>query len=544
MKGLTISQRINLSFALIVLIIVISGALFFQNGNDNEENITNIEKYDIAGSNLARELRISITDHWLHTIDVMHERQVAAAAQSNAEQAKVQEIIRLEQHIKELYTGYQATITLDEDQNQYRILQQQLNDYFSASQSFLKGISSNQPADLQSILDGQQKVWITSRATLDQMVQLNTGNFQRAVLQLHKNISQNKTTVIVCILLSVLLATACGALLRRSILTPVNTILAAMQKIGEGNLSIQLKQQHNDEFGLILQGFNQMTTSLRDLVYQTQSSAVQLVTAITEIAATSKQQQATVTETAATTTEIGATTKQIVSTSKELVSTVSEVTDTAEYTASLAEASQSSVKGMDEVMRHLSAAAELVSNKLALLSERASGINQVTITIVKVADQTNLLSLNAAIEAEKAGEYGKGFAVVANEIRRLADQTAIATFDIEQMVREIQSAVAAGVMGIDKFAEEVRRGSADMIQVSEQLSQIIEHVQDLAPRIQLVNEGMQTQAINAEQIDQALSQLSDASSQTVQSLVQTSSAIDNMNEVANGLRLGVNRFQV
>ena len=82
-----------------------------------------------------------------------------------------------------------------------------------------------------------------------------------------------------------------------------------------------------------------------------------------------------------------------------------------------------------------------------------------------MADQTNLLSLNAAIEAEKAGEYGRGFVVVATEIRRLADQTAVATYDIEQMVREIQSSVSAGVMGMDKFSEEVRRGMADMQQV-------------------------------------------------------------------------------
>jgi len=118
-------------------------------------------------------------------------------------------------------------------------------------------------------------------------------------------------------------------------------------------------------------------------------------------------------------------------------------------------------------------------------------------TITKVADQTNLLSLNAAIEAEKAGEYGRGFAVVATEIRRLADQTAVATYDIEQMVKEMQSAVSAGGMGMDKFSEEVRRGVNEVQQVSHQLTQIIQQVQALMPRFESVNEGMQAQATGA-----------------------------------------------
>jgi len=189
-------------------------------------------------------------------------------------------------------------------------------------------------------------------------------------------------------------------------------------------------------------------------------------------------------------------------------------------------------------------AAGSVNAKLAILNEKAGKINQVVSTITKVADQTNLLSLNAAIEAEKAGEYGRGFGVVATEIRRLADQTAVATYDIEQMVKEIQSAVSAGVMGMDKFAEEVRRGMGEMQQVGGQLSQIIVQVQALAPRFQVVNEGMQNQASGAEQITMALSQLSEAAQQTVESLHQSTQAIDGLTLVANQLRTGVTRFRL
>jgi methyl-accepting chemotaxis protein WspA len=179
-----------------------------------------------------------------------------------------------------------------------------------------------------------------------------------------------------------------------------------------------------------------------------------------------------------------------------------------------------------------------------VLNEKAGNINQVVTTITRVADQTNLLSLNAAIEAEKAGEYGRGFAVVATEIRRLADQTAVATYDIDRMVKEIQSAVTAGVMGMDKFSEEVRRGMQDVQQVSDQLSQIIHQVQTLAPRYELVSEGMQAQATGAEQITEALTQLSDAAQQTVQSLRQSNEVIDGLNRATEDIRAGAARFNL
>ena len=165
-------------------------------------------------------------------------------------------------------------------------------------------------------------------------------------------------------------------------------------------------------------------------------------------------------------------------------------------------------------------------------------------TITKVADQTNLLSLNAAIEAEKAGEYGRGFAVVATEIRRLADQTAVATYDIERMVKDIQSAVTAGVMGMDKFSEEVRRGMQEVQEVGNQLSQIIQQVQALAPRFEAVSEGMHAQATGAEQITESLGQLSDAAQQTVESLRQSNQVIDGLNRAAAGMRSSVSRFNV
>ena len=354
----------------------------------------------------------------------------------------------------------------------------------------------------------------------------------------------SRAIVIVFLLVALALSMGLVFWVLQSTTNPLSRLLEMARRLGSGDLSHRLDLQRQDEFGDLARGFNRMSDELVALVGQVQTSGIQVNTSATEIASTAREQQATASEIAATTAEIGATSKEISATARELSKTIGEVAVFAEQSAALAGEGQTGLTHMEETMRNVMDAAKSINAKLAVLSEKAANINEVVITITKVADQTNLLSLNAAIEAEKAGEYGRGFSVVAVEIRRLADQTAVATFDIEQMVKEIQSAVSAGVMGMDKFSEEVRRGVQEIQQVSSQLTQIIQQVQALAPRVEAVNEGMQAQSAGAEQITQSLAQLSEAAQQTVDSLRQSGAAIDGLNHVSNLLRAGVAKFKL
>lgn len=350
--------------------------------------------------------------------------------------------------------------------------------------------------------------------------------------------------IIISGILVVLLSGGFAFWITRSITLPLRQAVALAEQVASGDLTARVEVRTRDETGQLLLALKNMTESLTKIVGEVQNSGIRVTSSVTEIAATGKQQQATASEIAATTTEVGATSKEISATSRELVKTMNEVSAVADQSAALAGSGQAGLARMEETMRQVMEAAGSINSKLAVLNEKAGNINQVVATITKVADQTNLLSLNAAIEAEKAGEYGRGFGVVASEIRRLADQTAMATYDIEQMVKEIQSAVSAGVMGMDKFSEEVHRGMQEVRHVGGELSQIIQQVQALAPRVESVNEGMQAQATGAEQISQALTQLSEAAQQTVESLRQAGQAVDGLNDVSLGLRANVARFKL
>ncbi|KKA04886.1 chemotaxis protein [Pseudomonas ogarae] len=540
MKNWTLRQRILASFAVIIAIMLLMVVVSYSRLLKIQDSEENVRVDAVPGVYFSSMIRGGWVDSYVLTqqiVGLSGNREITAE-----DKARYQ---GFEQHLREEIQNYQKLIQNPADQVSFDEFEVNHQDFNKALAKVLDLYQRKDYEGARRALNTElTTAWLDGRGHLNQIIERNRELAENATLTIGDAVTAAKIAMGLSLLVALIIAVLCGLLLMRAIMGPMNRIVEILEIMRSGDLSGRLNLARKDEFGAVETGFNDMMAELTSLVSQAQRSSVQVTTSVTEIAATSRQQQATATETAATTTEIGATSREIAATSRDLVRTMTEVSTAADQASVAAGSGQQGLARMEETMHSVMGAADLVNAKLAILNEKAGNINQVVVTIVKVADQTNLLSLNAAIEAEKAGEYGRGFAVVATEVRRLADQTAVATYDIEQMVREIQSAVSAGVMGMDKFSEEVRRGMAEVQQVGEQLSQIIHQVQALAPRVLMVNEGMQAQATGAEQINHALVQLGDASSQTVESLRQASSAIDELSQVAVGLRSGVSRFKV
>lgn len=324
----------------------------------------------------------------------------------------------------------------------------------------------------------------------------------------------------------------------------VRTMVDAAEQIANGAIDQYVAYKSSDEVGMLAKAFNLMIDHLSALVRQVQQSGIQVTSSASLLATSGKQLESMMTEQVVATHEVMATAKDIATTSQNLVRTMHDVAVVSDDTTRAAASSQTGLTRMAATMQHMEDATRTITARLEVINERAATITSIVTTITKVADQTNLLSLNAAIEAERAGEYGRGFAVVAREIRRLADQTAIATLDIEHMVKEMTAAVSAGVMGMDHFAQEVRQGVQEVRTVGDQLTQIIQQVQALTPRFDTVNAGMQTQAHGAQQISEAMHQLSEAAQHTAISLHESAQAITQLTDAAQGLHDGISRFKV
>jgi len=287
-----------------------------------------------------------------------------------------------------------------------------------------------------------------------------------------------------------------------------------------------------------------MIHGVEELLGAVNSTGGQLQYSAGRIAATARQLEASATQQAASTVEVGATSKEISATASGLADTMDQVLGVASRTSALAEAGRESLARMSQAMDDLSASGREMTSKLGVIREKASGIGQMLSTISKVAAQTNLLSLNAAIEAEKAGEFGPGFAVVAREIRRLADQTAAATLDIERTIRDMQASVQAGSAAMDGFKSLADQTADTSRGVNAKLGRIIEAGEELAPRFSTVSDGMRLQAEGADQISVVISQLADSAEQTRDALAEFRQAAEELTTTAAGLKEILTRFDL
>ena len=339
-----------------------------------------------------------------------------------------------------------------------------------------------------------------------------------------------------------------GAFLaRRTEVALANSLQALWQgvdRLRSGVLGEPIQLPERNEFTVLAESLNRLGTEMAELAAQLRQSGGDVLTVNTSLGAAlgaSKQGMADMESLAV---GLGASARRVLNTSAELARTIHSVSLVADQTAMLTDSSRIGLTRMGQTMQAIHHAADGINAKLGILNEKAANISQVITTMAKVADQTNLLSLNAAIEAEKAGEYGRGFAVVATEIQRLADQTAVAAEDIEQMVREMQAAVTSGVMGMDKFADEVRQGVGDVRQVSGQLDRVLQHVQAITPQIEAVNTSMQAQTEGARQISESATKFGDFSRTTTDAQRQAWGAVEDFESAARRMQERTARFKI
>lgn len=369
----------------------------------------------------------------------------------------------------------------------------------------------------------------------------------------------SRTIALILSLITIAFAAAMLWLTSRGITKPLASITDITTEIAAGDIQSAMSKMSaackvfgggttahavtlKDETMRLFCAIKTMTINLDALLVQVRQSGIQVTGSATQISSSARQLESAVAQQASSTNEVSATSKEISMTSQQLAGTMNNITKIAVESAELAEGGMAALEEMKLSLTTLREATSDISNKLQLISDKTANISQVITTITKVANQTNLLSLNAAIEAEKAGEYGTGFSVVAREIRRLADQTSVAALEIEEMITEMRRAVDEGVNSVEQNTLKSNTGSENIGYVIDDLNKALERTRQLVEQFETVNNGMQVQSAGARQISDAMSQLNEAAMQTRSALYEMNTTAEKLNEAVSGLKRELSRF--
>ena len=330
----------------------------------------------------------------------------------------------------------------------------------------------------------------------------------------------------------------------RMIIGPVQEATGVANAIAKGDLSQQLEVHSNDEIGSLSTALNSMSTNLNQMVAKISGSAEQLASSTEEIAVSSREMASGAESQSRQMDSVSAAINELGATSTEVCNNTNEAAQAAERASQAATSGGEIVRQSVDGMSRISSAVQDTADNVGELAKHSDQIGQIISVIEDIANQTNLLALNAAIEAARAGEQGRGFAVVADEVRSLANRTTVATQEIAEMIKNIQSGTESAVNSMNVGKQEVESGVELVAKAGAALEEIVAVVDSLSGRFQQIATAATEQSAVADEITQSVTEVTEVSQSTEQTALHTVGATDELSKLASDLQTIVSRFRL
>jgi methyl-accepting chemotaxis protein len=328
----------------------------------------------------------------------------------------------------------------------------------------------------------------------------------------------------------------------RKLIAYMNSLAGAAEQIAANNLTVKVTPQ--SERDVLGNSFKTMVNSLGNMVRRLADNAKQLASAATEIASSSEQMSKGAQDQAGQVSQVSTAIEEMAATIIESSRNAGEATTAARGASETASGGgqivAETIRGMQAITTSAQSTASIV-NDLATASDK---IGEIVTVIDDIADQTNLLALNAAIEAARAGEQGRGFAVVADEVRKLAERTSKATGEITGMIKGIQGDTGRAVKSMDEAGKAVDRGKDLVNKAGDSLSEIVGMNQRVMDMIQQIATATEQQSAAAEQISRNVEHISSVTKETASGAEQAATASEELNRQAESLQTMVAQFRV
>ncbi len=539
LRNLNIAPRAFLGFSFIALLVIVLGVFAV-----NRMSIIRQASLEMESTQLP-----SVTQLAVVTENVLRLRILSFRILVNRDPAGLQEaqtrIGVLVDKVRAAQASYAALPASSEERALYQTFSTTLDNYVQAQNQMMELSRQDKLDEMRTLIntkikDGTDKMG----EQLNQLIAINAADAKTASTHADEYYSGAISGIIAVAVIAALLTVLLAWLLTRSIVTPLNRAVAAAQTIAGGNLTKAIEVDGKDEPARLLEALAAMQTNLRKTIEQIAGSATQLgaaaeeLSAVTEEASRGLQQQNDEIEQAATAVN-------------EMTAAVEEV---ARNAVSTSEASNQSThaarEGRDQVVKTVDAIQTMthdVQNTAQMiegLAAQGRDIGKVLDVIRAIAEQTNLLALNAAIEAARAGEAGRGFAVVADEVRALAHRTAQSTQEIEKMVAGIQNGTGEAVESMQQSNQRTQSTLEMARAAGVALEQITQSIHQINERNLVIASASEEQAQVSREVDRNLVNIRDLATQSAAGANQTSAATHELSRLAVDLNAMVARFVI
>lgn len=539
-RSMNIGSRAGIGFTIIALLVLVMGgiALFQAHQMDDaaaeirNEWLPAVEAVGEVGSSLGRARALT-----LRTLILDEKSELNTTV----------DLVRsINQDVAMSLKGYEKEIDDSEDRQIFENFKTSYEKYLSVQRQILEGVlSSPERADEIKMANGpladdadQMMVF------LNQLIKFNEKGAVYAADQTNKVFNAAVFMIVVALIVILILMIVIAVVLTRSIVSPLAEAVVVADRIADGDLTQRIKINGSDEPAHLLIALKKMQISLHDTIERISESSNMLASASEELHAVTEDTNRGLNQQSA---EID----QAATAVNEMTAAVEEVARNAVNTADDSKAAdKSTYQGREKVSQALESINKLVGNisdtssEVKILAQSAGEISQVLVVIRSIAEQTNLLALNAAIEAARAGEAGRGFAVVADEVRALAHRTQQSTAEIEQMIEGIQSGTGRAV---DAMNESQDRANGTLVvarEANDALEVISEAITSINQKNLVIASASEEQAQVAREVDRNLVNIRDLSMQTSAGANQTNAASQELSRLAADLHSMVSKFRL
>jgi len=356
--------------------------------------------------------------------------------------------------------------------------------------------------------------------------------------------ARSRTLIIIALSFCIVIGLIEAVVIARLLSTPLRDLARKAELIANGDLNVTVEQSSRDEVGQLSGAFGTMTHNLRNLIGQLSQTSLELSSASNELIATAEQISTGTEEVAAQAGTVAVASEEMAATSSDIANSCHMAADSAQHAATTTQKGIEVVAQTVNGIRKRGEEARANAKNIESLGERSDQIGAIVATIEDIADQTNLLALNAAIEAARAGEQGRGFAVVADEVRALAERTTRATREIGEMIKAIQGETRSAIISMEAGVKGSEQGAAEASQLETALQAILEQVNTVSMQVSQIATAAEEQTATTSEISSNIHQITQVVHETSRGAQESTSAASGLSIKAEQLQSLIRQFKI